>query len=200
MDINSDFRDVLIFDDILTDEESDRIYNNFLTKKVDWGFMSSTCTERVYDILEDTNTFESHQFVSLLSYEYGNYSNSWKDCEIDFLSHKISEKLGHKLFYKRIKANLLINQNTEKKYNLPHIDFSDEKHLVIIYYVNTSDAPTHLFKNDSVPWQVEQVIESKKGRFLVFPGNKYHAGMHPKLTPHRIVINFNVTHMEKIGN
>ena len=200
MNLSVDSQDILIFDDVLTEQESDRIYNNFLTKNVSWGFMSSTCAEDVYNTFSDENTFESHQFVSLISYEYGNYSDAWKECEIDFISHKISERLGYRLYFKRVKANLLINQQTEKKYNLPHIDYANEKHLVIVYYVNTTDSPTYLFKNDCPPWQIEQVVESKKGRFLIFPGNKYHAGMHPKNTPHRFLLNFNVTHMESLKN
>lgn len=198
IELDFDTDEILIFDDVLTDEQSDIIYKNFLTLGQAWQFLPRSVDPRIEKQYSDENTFESHLFS--MSF-YGNdklVSEYWEKCGINFISHKISEKLGHKLFYNRVKANLQIDQNTDKKYNTPHRDLYSEKHLIVIYYVNTSDSPTTVFKNNSAPWEVEKVVESKKGRFLVFSGKKFHAGMHPKKDPHRIMINFVVTQMEKI--
>ena len=61
--------------------------------------------------------------------------------------------------------------------------------MVIIYYVNDSDGDTCIFDNEG---KVQHRISPKKGRFLVFDGNRKHAGSHPYHANYRVVINSNI--------
>lgn len=91
---------------------------------------------------------------------------------------------------KRIKANLQtkIQNNNVDAYNTPHVD-GDIDHWVALYYVNNSDGDTTIF--DSCDLTVKQKISPKQGRVVIFDGALLHAGMHPRNTDYRIVINFN---------
>lgn len=188
MELSFDLDEILVFDGVFSEKQSDTFLKHFLGSEMVWGFL----TETIYtpDSM-DKNTYESHLFSRIIDSEY------WKKFNIHLLSHKISEKIGYRFEYERVKANLLISQQTDKLYNTPHVD-ADYPHLVIIYYVNSSDSPTFFFKNNSKPWEIEKTVESKKGRFVLFNGKKYHASMHPKKVPYRVVINFVITKFEKI--
>jgi hypothetical protein len=91
---------------------------------------------------------------------------------------------------KRIKANLqtkIHNTNTNA-HNTPHID-DDLDHWVALYYVNNSDGDTFIFDADGIT--VKQQITPQQGQVVIFDGSTLHAGMHPRTTDYRIVINFN---------
>lgn len=198
LDFNSD--DVLILDNLLSEGEVKSIYDSFFINEFPWYFMPSTCTKESLDLYSDENTFEGPQFTSLLYADFQPISTHWDTSGLSYLSHRISEYLGYQLQYKRVKVNLQLSSNNEKTYNLPHKDFEGTDHLVMIYYVNSTDGPTTIFKNEKSgpPWEVDGTIECKAGRLIIFSGNKYHAGIHPKNDEHRIVVNFNITNFQKI--
>jgi hypothetical protein len=86
----------------------------------------------------------------------------------------------------------------------PHVDFY-EPHLVGLYYVNDSDGDTVVFNETCDKVGLEQSvtyanqgkftelarIAPKKGRMVFFDGTHYHASMHPRSHPQRIVVTFN---------
>ena len=199
MNLSFDTDDVIILDDIISEDDSNSIHNMFLHAEFPWYFLQSTVTKQMREIVSDENTYDSPQLVSLMYADYEPISKHWNLCNLDSLSHKISKRLGHKLSYKRVKANLLLNNtNTSDQYLPAHIDNGLEDHLVMIYFVNSTDSPTTIFKNNSKPWIIETQVESKQGRIVIFSGKKYHAGMNPIKSPYRIIVNFNITNMEKI--
>lgn len=57
-----------------------------------------------------------------------------------------------------------------------------------IYYVNNSDGDTIIFNEDL---SVSEKISPKKGRLILFNGNRVHAGQPPMKSNKRIVINYN---------
>lgn len=91
---------------------------------------------------------------------------------------------------KRIKANLQakVHNTNPNAHNTPHID-GDIEHWVALYYVNNSDGDTFIFDNDGLT--VKQRITPQQGQVVIFDGSTLHAGMHPRTTDYRIVINFN---------
>jgi len=199
MNLNFDTDDIIVLDDIIDNVDSNKIHQLFLNTEFPWYFMQSTVTQKTNELVSDENTYDSPQLVSLMYADYEPISKHWQLCNLDFLSHEVSRRLGYKLFYKRVKANLLLNNNNTSNQHLPaHVDNESQDHLVMIYFVNTTDSPTTIFKNTSKPWMIETQIESKQGRIVIFSGKKYHAGMNPIKSPYRILINFNITHMEKI--
>ena len=89
----------------------------------------------------------------------------------------------------RIKSNLcpLSFSNNKDEHQVPHVDFIDN-HYGAIYYVNDSDGPTFFFDKD---YKVIKTVDPKKGRFVFFDGEIFHAGSHPNKNNFRIVTNFN---------
>jgi hypothetical protein len=87
----------------------------------------------------------------------------------------------------------------------PHVDRT-EHHYVCLYYVNDSDGDTILFnkranghseieiKKDIDPKELEVLttVTPKKGRCVLFDGNRYHSSTQPTKNI-RTVINFNYT-------
>lgn len=85
----------------------------------------------------------------------------------------------------RCRARLTLNKeksNVEDK----HIDYSFP-HLVLLYYVNTTDGDTVLYQGNEV---IERVAP-KRRRCVLFDGSIYHASSSSTLSP-RIVLNTNI--------
>jgi hypothetical protein len=102
-------------------------------------------------------------------------------------------------------------------YNLPHIDMNSP-HKVIIFYMNDSDGDTVLFKqrHTSAPmgalpnnptqeqieayrnsyirsgFEIENTVQPKANRLVIFDGMQYHTAGHPVNTDRRVILNFNV--------
>lgn len=86
----------------------------------------------------------------------------------------------------------------------PHVDFY-EPHMVALYYVNDSDGDTVLFRETTEDVSLQQSarhanegrftelerIPPRKGKMVAFDGRHYHASMHPRTHPSRVVITFN---------
>ena len=95
----------------------------------------------------------------------------------------------------RIKANMIFSDTT-KKHHTPHVDIPIP-HWTIVYYVNDSRGPTHLFnefynkqKNTTQKTSLYKTIEPKKGTFILFNGLRYHASSNPN-NGYRCIININ---------
>jgi hypothetical protein len=74
-------------------------------------------------------------------------------------------------------------------HNTPHCDNLFD-HTVILYYVNDSDGKTYFYENQDKPEKITKIVDSKKGRIVIFNGKHLHCGSHPREN-YRIVINFN---------
>lgn len=87
----------------------------------------------------------------------------------------------------RAKVNLQPRIPDAKKYhhNTPHLDFSNEDHNVLLYYINDSDGDTHFFKDN----KIIKSISPKENRLVVFDGNILHTGSHPIKSDYRLVLN-----------
>jgi hypothetical protein len=96
----------------------------------------------------------------------------------------------------RCKGNLTTPKYpfSEKSHNIPHID-QVEEHRVLLYYVNDSDGDT-VFFNEKFEKGLKNLtvfkkISPKKGRVIVFDGNRYHCASNPINSDVRCVINYN---------
>ena len=98
--------------------------------------------------------------------------------------------------FRRIKINLLTRKETKHLYHTPHVDF-DQPHWTILYYVNDSDGATYFFKNKydgtSQKLEIQEKVEPRQGRFVLFDGLQYHASSNPQYNEKRCVVNFNFT-------
>ena len=103
----------------------------------------------------------------------------------------------------RIRLGMFTKSAVEAPYHNPHVDFY-QHHQNAIYYVNDTDGDTVLFnetfedvsQEQSVAYTREQRftiakrVSPKKGRMFGFPGQHYHASMHPTKSASRIAIAF----------
>ncbi len=85
----------------------------------------------------------------------------------------------------RSRARLTIHKQ-ENRIEDKHIDYSFP-HLVLLYYINTTDGDTILFEGDRI---VER-ISPKRGRCVLFDGRIVHASSSSTILP-RLVINNNI--------
>jgi hypothetical protein len=94
----------------------------------------------------------------------------------------------------RFKLNLTMSSpNTNNNtHSFPHTDLGKavNKYTTAIYYVNNSSGDTFIFNNDL---SIQQRIEPRRGRLVVFDGNRLHAGNNPRQDCGRVVANINIT-------
>jgi hypothetical protein len=85
----------------------------------------------------------------------------------------------------RSRARLTLNRERSKIED-KHIDYNFN-HLVILYYINTTDGDTVLYDGENI---IER-ITPKRGRCVLFDGSIQHASSSSTLSP-RIVLNNNI--------
>lgn len=114
-----------------------------------------------------------------------------------FLEKEIQRPIKNIL---RIKANCLIRDGFEEKYNPPHIDSADAGNFwSLIYYVNDSDGDTIVFDKSYPDSYLElKILERfapKAGNALLIRSNQYHSSSNPIQSQRRIILN----HILEIG-
>ena len=193
--------DIQIIDDVLSEKDIIEIHGSFVLNGFPWYMVSGSVVlkDNQYIISTspltqnlDSNIFEAFQLCHDFIFEHTACSDR---CGVpDYILKKLTDKidLSEYNYVQRIKANFQSKFLSDPDcYNTPHYDNLNE-HLVIIYYVNDSDGDTFIFENDKYPLKIKKRVSPKAGRFVIFNGNHFHAGIHPKSNDYRIVINFNL--------
>lgn len=85
----------------------------------------------------------------------------------------------------RSRVRLTLNRPTSVIED-PHVDYKTP-HLVLLYYINTTDGDTVLYQGDKI---IER-ITPKRGRSVLFDGSIVHASSSSTLAP-RLVLNTNI--------
>lgn len=100
---------------------------------------------------------------------------------------ELSESCFSKLFRSRARLTLPNDRlSEEERIDSPHIDYKTP-HLVLLYYVNSTDGDTLIIENEVI----RDKIPPKRGRCVLFDGSILHASSTPSIGP-RIVINNNI--------
>tara|TARA_B100000809_G_scaffold249061_1_gene279904 strand:+ start:4166 stop:4756 length:591 start_codon:yes stop_codon:yes gene_type:complete len=119
------------------------------------------------------------------------------------IAENVGKRLKWQVHINHIRGAMFPNITFEETTGIPHIDFRDSpKHKIILYYVNDIDGDTVLFKNKSGDTPPEKVLQKeeltkmisvspKKGRCVIFDGDRYHATGRPK-NDFRCVLNYNI--------
>lgn len=86
--------------------------------------------------------------------------------------------------------------HTKGKYGVPHPDSPTSDSMIAIYYISDSDGDTILFNEfyenniDTNKKTIYKTISPKKGRLVLFQGNRYHANSW-STEKERVILNIN---------
>lgn len=185
---------IYVFDNIIDLEEQKIIKNKLFGSNFSWYF-----TKDISKLNNDNQSRPAflHTFIrdkkdnSTDTYLILNIiKNSCKKIKFD-----IKEILQARAF-----IQLPLNKNFIKKgVDTPHVD-NTQNHLVVLYYVISSDGETIIYdkkyKNENKNYSFDNVkqikrIKPKQGRVVIFDGLYYHTAEQPKKNV-RCVINSNI--------
>jgi len=170
---------IKIVDNIISKCYQDHIENAFTSPSFPWFYGMRGIT---MDANDTTTGF--HHLIYINDETNNNYHrSSYFDIFLPILLQASNAEIKNLL---RIRASMFLKNQNDVDHHLPHIDY-DLPHYTMIYYVNDSDGPTHIFENEKIIEKVEPI----KGRCLIMDGNIYHASSCPKINTHRMIINFN---------
>ena len=172
---------VWVFDNIINLNQQEEIKNFFLSNNFPWYFIP--------DITDNNNLQKrpglQHFFIDNRE-KNSPYINLIKPI-IDNSCLKIKFKYNN---IERVKSFLQFPLNlTDYSVDTPHID-NKNKHLVVLYYVISSDGDTIIYNRDKK--SILKSITPKQGRVVIFDGTYFHTAEQPK-NKNRCVINCNLT-------
>ena len=168
---------IRVIDDVVSDIYQKHIEN--MMSSLEWYFEPSI----TFDHEIDPNSGFSNVIVD----KFDNIRKGQTDFLLPLLYEGISKyKSGAVLqdLYKLRAVMWIRNQN--KGAHLPHQDLAIHHHTMV-YYVNDTDAPTRLYKDN----RVFKEVQPKKGRALIFPGDTQHSSARPTECIRRMILNFN---------
>jgi len=195
--------EIYVIDDVVPLDVQDNLEDWLLGDKLPWRFKQDLTLMRrdikeknVKDLspffwitfMEDMNQFQDQGMMRKLS------------PVVEAACQKLNLTL-RKITQGRTFLVTPLAEHLRKKYVNIHVD-SPTDHLVCLYYVNDADGDTILFDkttnevsasaphNNMVEFTEIRRVTPKKGRCLVFNGNRYHSASSPALYS-RCVVNFN---------
>lgn len=187
-----------LIENVLTDNEKDRIKGILLRDNFDWFYNSSTA--RIIpgnkSAIEDDNTVDSIQFTHKL-FTDETFESEHVEYVIKIMK-ALEEKEGivcTKMI--RAKSNLLVQEPLYGVdfYHPPHVDIRNPTNInySLIYYVNDSDGDTFVF-NEKFGDEFDNLTIAHRqtpteGSALLFKSTNYHASSSPINTKSRVVIN-----------
>ena len=207
-------RDYAVYDNWLSPEDKDEIYNVFFNLHFPWFWAQLpsdndgkmyTCfkshTETMNHMVDKgmVNGWQlTHTFIrTKVEGKEGVDNNSPFPKLPFFIFDKVGERFnipGFDIY--RVKANLkpqIIGANLNN-FDTPHRDVYVGECLVMIYYVHDSDGDTFIFDEDM---NIVDNISPRKGRMLVMKNTVHHAAGYPVNNQNRVVINFNFNEKQK---
>ena len=166
-----------------------------LSEQIEWRY-NPKLTGTGPGICNLDNREDSFQFTYML-FDNTGYKATLADYILgdlwDYIINAHPEVFKNLNQVSRVKSNLL-TKSTNNNPHPAHVD-TDDNHLVIIYYANDSDGDTTIYnetfdtKFDKLT--VKKTISPKKGKYVIFNGEHYHASSSPLRHDVRIVLNFN---------
>lgn len=107
------------------------------------------------------------------------------------LVYQIQNEIAGDTTIGRVRLDMTL-YNPEDGLQSPHVD-SQQPHWASIYYVNDSDGDTLIYNETEYTdnFTIQERIEPKANRLLIFDGKFFHTGSSPSKHKNRIIINSN---------
>ena len=197
--------DIYIIDDVISNNKQTEIEELFLYSRIPWIFNRDiSLTQK--EIKKSGITKLTPGIGTPIKSDNPSFINSNVLDKIKIIPEQACIGIGKickEIYQARSFIHFPLIPELRKEFDNIHIDLSIE-HLVVLYYVNDTDGDTFIFdkisdyKNvtsETVENQNElkiiKRITPKKGRALVFDGNRYHSSSGPTKDV-RCVINFDI--------
>lgn len=192
--------DIIVIDDFLPKHTQDKLEELFTSSKLAWIFFK--------DIAIPTSEIKRLGITELtpgiacyIKQDNPKFINESLLNEVKVIPNEACKKIGKEckdIYNARSFMHFPLAAELRKEYDNVHIDIGYE-HLVCLYYVNDSDGDTFLFdrtKKDGpiskdTKLNVFKRVSPKKGRVVLFNGNRFHSSSGPTKDV-RVIINFNV--------
>jgi hypothetical protein len=193
-----------IIDDLAPPELAQHLAQTFNSPQFNWNYHHSTLAVTPSDVREcyrDDRVAERPQFSHSFIRDGEPLDHYW--ILIEPLIQMLTARTGYSPSRViRCKANLLLRDRgyPTGSYHEPHVDVDQPGTSSMIYYVDSSDGPTHFFNEYCLDHSFMPIthdsytsvacVEPVRGRAVVFPSYRYHASSSPIVTDRRIVLNF----------
>lgn len=195
---------IFVIDDVISKENQDLIEKLMFNQQLDWKFFKDIAlNERDMiglGVTKHTPAIACYFKQEDPPYELPGFYNALK-----FLPTEALAKAGKTLteiLDARSFLSFPLHPNVRQEYDNVHVDRPDD-HWVCLYYVNDIDGDTTLFKQrvnkeiktidewKHAKWEPLQSVSPKKGRAVVFKGDRYHSSTGPT-NGVRCILNFDV--------
>lgn len=193
--------DIIVIDDVISSSRQDFFEDLFTSQKLAWLFFR--------DIALPPSEIKRLGIKQLtpgiacyIKQDNPKFVNDNLLREVKIIAEEACKKIGKsckEIFNARSFMHFPLNPELRKEYDNIHVDVNYE-HLVCLYYVNDSDGDTFLFDKTKkeLPYltkdsklEIVKKVSPKKGRVVLFNGNRYHSSSGPTKNI-RCIINFNV--------
>ena len=195
-----------IIDDIIPISKQNEIEKMFTQSRLPWIFNKDVSISQT-----EIEKFNIKKFTpgigSPIKSDDPKYINYALLNVIKIIPETACSKIGKvckEIYQARSFIHFPLNEKLRKEFDNIHIDLAFE-HLVVLYYVNDTDGDTFIFdkKTDykNIKWasvinenelNIVERISPKKGRVLIFDGNRYHSSSGPT-EDIRCIINFDIS-------
>jgi hypothetical protein len=192
-------KDIYTIDNLVSVYTQNQLEDLFISNKLPWMFFKDCVTSD-----EDVKKFQNRKrtpgigcYIKCKSPEFLDERLLDEVKIIPETACKAIEKECIEILNARSFIHFPLRDEFRHEYDNPHVDAQFE-HLVVLYYVNDSDGDTFIFDKTSeeisIPdpnMKIIKRITPKKGRAILFNGNRYHSSSCPTKGV-RCILNFNV--------
>lgn len=187
---------IFVFDDIISLEKQEKLKSEMLSNDFPWFYKDDVTNA-------DLNNYHRRPGFGHVFYVDEKQVSNYHKNIIPIIMNSCN-KLGlhgeRKILQGRAFLQLPLNIPDRDKLDVPHIDLSNFKHLVVLYYVTDADGETVIYENQydgkgDIPrfqtLQEKQRVMPKQGRVVCFDGYYWHTAAQPTRGV-RCIINYNV--------
>ncbi len=181
-----------VFENLISEDITNKIKGTLFSGMFPWYFLNDITFDSEYGFDKIKKPGHFHNFYKN-SLSTSSYSKIVEDIVQVVVNHKKIPRViinRARSFLQFPLSDSLIYSGDVDEY---HVDNYD-KHLVILYYVVSSDGDTYISNSDKVQDSYEPhfISTPKQGKILLFDGKYYHTAVQPKKHI-RCVININIT-------
>jgi hypothetical protein len=184
--------DIFIIDDVIPKDKQDFVEKAMFSKSLFWTFFEDVALSK-----EETKllgiTKKTPAIGCYIKQEHPPYFFGQLYYKVEMIPRLACQKINlefNTILDARSFLMFPLHDKVRKEYDNIHVDRTDD-HWVCLYYVNDSDGDTVLFKqtredmnNDievfkNTKFEPLKTVTPKKGRAIVFNGNRYHSSTAP---------------------